>query len=46
MKETKAFCMSLNQNTLNFLEGWYQMPIQDILRVLATVDKVAKESKK
>ena len=43
MKEIKkSFCMTLNENTLHFLEGWYELPIQEILRVLATVDKQAK----
>ena len=46
MKDNKSFNMTLNQNTLNFLERWYQLPIQEILRVLATVDKAAKETQK
>ena len=43
MKENKSFQMTLSQSTLNFLEGWYELPIQEILRVLATVDKQTKQ---
>ena len=35
--------MSLDQKTLDFLVKWYQLPIQDILRVLASVDKADKQ---
>jgi len=40
----KSFMMSLDQKTLDFLVKWYQLPIQDILRVLASVDKAGKEA--
>ena len=38
----KNFNMSLDQKTLDFLVKWYQLPIQDILRVLASVDQHEK----
>ena len=38
----KSFMMSLDQKTLDFLVKWYQLPIQDILRVLAAVDQQEK----
>ena len=42
----KSFMMTLNKNTLDFLVKWYQLPIQDVLRTLAAVDKAAKETTK
>jgi hypothetical protein len=44
LKPNESFMMTLNRNTLHFLEGWYEMPIQDILRTLASVDKASKET--
>ena len=43
-KNKSYFMMTLNEKTLRFLEGWYQLPIQDILRTLAAVDKATKET--
>jgi len=43
VNEMKKFMMSMNQKTVDFLVKWYNLPIQDILRVLASVDVVCKE---
>ena len=39
----KKFMMSIDQKTLDFLVKWYNLPIQDILRVLASVDVQGKK---
>ena len=43
MKDTKSFQQTLNKKTLNFLENWYNMKIQEILRLLAMADTKQKE---
>ena len=43
MKEKKSFMMTLNKRTLDFLVEWYGLPIQDVLRTLAAVDKAGKQ---
>jgi hypothetical protein len=45
VKGTKNFQQTLDKETLEFLESWYNMPIQDILRTLAAVDRASKEAK-
>ena len=42
----KSFMMSMNQKTIDFLVEWYDLPIQDVLRTLAAVDKATKETTK
>ena len=39
----KGFFQTLDPQTRKFLERWYNLPIQDILRVLAAVDVKCKE---
>jgi hypothetical protein len=45
-KDTVNFQQTLNKQTKEFLERWYELPIQEILRTLATVDKTSKEAQK
>ena len=42
----KGFYQTLDPKTRQFLERWYNLPIQDILRVLAAVDVQGKEAQK
>ena len=46
MKETVRFQQTLDKKTLDFLVEWYELPIQDIVRTLATIDKTEKEKQK
>lgn len=39
MKNTKSFFQTLDQKTLDFLVDWYHMPIQQVLRNLASADR-------
>ena len=39
----KSFMMTLNKKTHDFLCGWYQLPIQDVLRTLAATEKKSLE---
>ena len=42
VKDTERFQQTLDRKTLEFLEKWYNLPIQQILRVLASVDVQGK----
>ena len=42
VKDTERFQQTLDRKTLEFLEQWYNLPIQQILRVLASVDVQGK----
>jgi len=43
MKETVRFQQTLNKQTKEFLERWYELSIQEIVRLLTSFDKIDKE---
>ena len=43
-KENESFMMTMDKKTLDFLVAWYGLPRQEVLRMLAAVDKATKET--
>ena len=43
-KINESFMMTMDKQTLDFLVAWYGLPRQEVLRLLAAVDKATKET--